>query len=83
VRPDLCPAAAGQPLAPLLLRRHVKGECLPKVVEVSSPEVGANVDHLFSNVVSQEQGNTIVNCKRPSSFEALSPHGYNTHQTKV
>jgi hypothetical protein len=26
----------------------------------SSPEVGANVDHLFSNVVDQEQGNTIV-----------------------
>jgi hypothetical protein len=28
---------------------------------VSSPEVGANVGHLFSNVVIQEQGNTIVN----------------------
>jgi hypothetical protein len=28
---------------------------------LSSPEVGANVDHLFSNVVDQEQGNTIVN----------------------
>jgi hypothetical protein len=25
--------------------------------------------------VSQEQGNTIVNCKRPSSFEALFPMG--------
>jgi hypothetical protein len=25
-----------------------------------SPEVGANVGHLFSNVVNQEQGNTIV-----------------------
>jgi hypothetical protein len=34
---------------------------LPKVVEVSSPEVGANVGHLFSNVIDQEQGNTIVN----------------------
>jgi hypothetical protein len=33
---------------------------LPKVVEVSSPEVGANVGHLLSNVVSQEQGNMIV-----------------------
>jgi hypothetical protein len=44
-----------------LLRRHDEGECLPKVVEVSSPEVGANVGHLFSNVVDQEQGNTIVN----------------------
>jgi hypothetical protein len=31
------------------------------VVEVSSPEVGANVGHLFSNAISQEQGNTIVN----------------------
>jgi hypothetical protein len=24
--------------------------------------VGANVDHLFSSVVNQEQGNTIVKC---------------------
>jgi hypothetical protein len=30
------------------------------IVEVNSPEVGANVGHLFSNVVNQEQGNTIV-----------------------
>jgi hypothetical protein len=30
-------------------------------VEVSSPEVGANVGHLFSNATNQEQGNTIVN----------------------
>jgi hypothetical protein len=36
-------------------------EAIVAVVEVSSPEVGANVGHLFSNVVSQEQGNTIVN----------------------
>jgi hypothetical protein len=27
---------------------------------VSSQEVGVNVGHLFSNVVNQEQGNTIV-----------------------
>jgi hypothetical protein len=27
-------------------------------VEVSSPEVGANVGDLFSNAMSQEQGNT-------------------------
>jgi hypothetical protein len=27
---------------------------------LSLPEVGANVGHLFSNVVNQEQGNTIV-----------------------
>jgi hypothetical protein len=50
---------------------------------VSSPEVGANVGHLFSNVVGREQGNTIVNYYGSSSFEALSPCGYNVHQTKV
>jgi hypothetical protein len=27
---------------------------------LSSPEVGANVGHLFSNAANQEQGNTIV-----------------------
>jgi hypothetical protein len=53
------------------------------VVEVSLPEVGTNVSHLFSDVVGQEQGNTIVNYYGPSSSEALSPHGYNAHQTKV
>jgi hypothetical protein len=60
-----------------------KVDALPKVVEVSSLEVGANVGHLFSNVVNQEQGNKIVNCKRDSSSKALFLHGYNTHQTKV
>jgi hypothetical protein len=45
--------------------------------------VKGGVGHLFSNVVRQEQGNTIVNYNRPSSFEVLSSHGYNTHQTKV
>jgi hypothetical protein len=40
-------------------------EAIATVVEVSSPEVGVNVCHLFSNVLSQEQGNTIVNCKGP------------------
>jgi hypothetical protein len=36
--------------------------------------VGANVGDLFSNAMSQEQGNT-ENVKRhsPSSFEALCP----------
>jgi hypothetical protein len=34
---------------------------LLKVMEVSSPEVGANVGHSFSNAIDQEQGNTIVN----------------------
>jgi hypothetical protein len=38
-----------------------KVDALSKVVEVSSPEVSANVGNLFSNVVSQEQGNIIVN----------------------
>jgi hypothetical protein len=36
-------------------------EAIIAVVEVSSPEVGANVGHLFSNSIDQEQGNTIVN----------------------
>jgi hypothetical protein len=27
---------------------------------LSSPKVGANVGHLFSNAVNQEKGNTIV-----------------------
>jgi hypothetical protein len=52
-------------------------------VEVSSPEVGANVGHLFSNAVNQEEGNTIVNYEGSSSSEALSSHGYNDHQMKV
>jgi hypothetical protein len=34
---------------------------LPKVVEVSSPEVGANVGHSISDTIDQEQGNIIVN----------------------
>jgi hypothetical protein len=44
---------------------------------------GLHVDHLFSNAVDQEQGNTIVNYYGPSSSEALSSHGNNAHQTKV
>jgi hypothetical protein len=51
-------------------------EAIVAVMEVSSSEVGANVGHLFSNTVDQEQGNTIFNYYRPSSSEALSPHGY-------
>jgi hypothetical protein len=43
----------------------------------------SDVGHLFSNAMNQEQGNIIVNYYGPSSFEALSPHGYNAHQTKV
>jgi hypothetical protein len=45
--------------------------------------VGANVGHLFSNAVNQEQGNTIVKGQGPSSFKALFPFGYNDLQTKV
>jgi hypothetical protein len=40
---------------------------------------GLHVDHLFSNAVDQEQGNTIVNYYGPSSSEALSSHGNNAH----
>jgi hypothetical protein len=58
-------------------------EAIVAVVGVSSPMVGANVGDLFSNVVCQEQGNSIVNYYGPSSSEASSPHGYNAHQTKV
>jgi hypothetical protein len=37
-------------------------EAIAKIVEViSSPEVGANVGHLFSKATNQEQGNTKVN----------------------
>jgi hypothetical protein len=52
-------------------------------VEVSSPEVGANVGHLFSNAVNQEQGNTIVKDKGPSSSKEMFPFGFNDHRTKV
>jgi hypothetical protein len=45
--------------------------------------VGANVGHLFSNFVNQEQGNTIVKGQGPLSSEVLSPLRYNNLQTKV
>jgi hypothetical protein len=53
-------------------------------MEVSSPEVGANVGDLFSNAMNQEQGN-IKNVKyqSPSSFVSLFPFGYNDSRTKV
>jgi hypothetical protein len=50
---------------------------------LSSPEVGSNVGHLFSNVVNQEQGNTIVKGQGSSSSKVLFPLGYNDLQTKV
>jgi hypothetical protein len=37
----------------------------------------------FLDAIHQEQSNTIVNDKRPSSFETLSPSGYNDLQMKV
>jgi hypothetical protein len=54
-------------------------EAIVAIVEVSSPEVGANVGYLFSDTVNQEQGNTIVNYNKSLSSKALSPHGYNAH----
>jgi hypothetical protein len=36
-------------------------EAIVTTVEVSSPEVGANVGILFSKAINQEQGNTSVN----------------------
>jgi hypothetical protein len=36
-------------------------EAIVTTMEVSSPEVGANVGHLFSKATNQEQGNTNVN----------------------
>jgi hypothetical protein len=56
---------------------------LVKGGRLSSPEVGANVGHLFSNVVNQEQDNTIVKDHGPLSSKVLFPLGYNNLQTKV
>jgi hypothetical protein len=53
-----CSAAPG---AVVFFGGMMKVVALPKIVEVSTPEVGANVGHLFSNTIDQEQGNTIVN----------------------
>jgi hypothetical protein len=83
VSPDLCPVAAGQPLAMLSSSAACRRWMLVEGGRLSSPEVGANVRHLFSNAIGQEQGNTIVNYYGPSSSKALSRHGYNAHQTKV
>jgi hypothetical protein len=58
-------------------------EAIVAVVEVGSPELGANVGYLFSNVLGQEQGNTIVNYYGPSLSEVLSPHGYTSACSKV
>jgi hypothetical protein len=46
----------------------VLDKAISSKVEVSSPEVGANVWDLFSNAMNQEQGNTVlkVNILHPS-----------------
>jgi hypothetical protein len=41
-----------------------------------------NCRSLLLDAIHQEQSNTIVNDKRLSSFETLSPFGYNDSQTK-
>jgi hypothetical protein len=52
-------------------------------VEVSSPEVGANVGGLFSKAMNQEQDNTkMLSIKYPSSAETLSPQGFSELRTK-
>jgi hypothetical protein len=40
--------------------RKVAARAIVESGRLSSPEVGSNVGHLFSNVVNQEQDNTIV-----------------------
>jgi hypothetical protein len=52
--PGLCPVAAVQqpPGAVIFFGGMTKVSALPKVVEVSTPEVGANVGDLFSNTMS-------------------------------
>jgi hypothetical protein len=79
---DLCPVATGQSLALLSSSAAWRRWMLAEGGRLSSPEVGANVGHLFSNATGSKQGNTIVNCYGPSSSEALSPHRYNAHRTK-
>jgi hypothetical protein len=50
---------------------------------MSSPEVDANVGHLFSNAMNRKQDNANVNGERLSSSEALYPLGYNDLRTKA
>jgi hypothetical protein len=42
-----------------------------------------NVGHLFSNIVNQEQDNTIIKYYGPSSLDVLPPLGFVDHLTKV
>jgi hypothetical protein len=50
----------GSPWHCCLLWQHDEGESLSKVVEVSTPEVGANVSYSFSSSVNHEQSNIVV-----------------------
>jgi hypothetical protein len=50
--------SAVAPDAVIFFGGMTKVNALPKVVEVGTPEVGANVGDLFSNAMSYEQGNT-------------------------
>jgi hypothetical protein len=54
-----CSAAA--PGVVIFFGGMTKVNALPKLVEVGTPEVSANVGDLFSNAMSEEQGNTNVN----------------------
>jgi hypothetical protein len=88
--PDRHCSLSGAPLTSALTSAAycsaVRGTVQSTIAQRSCCSAGApdtNVGHLFSNVVYQEQGNTNVNYYRPSSSEALSPHGHNAHQTKV
>jgi hypothetical protein len=58
-----CNAAPG---AVIFFGGMTKVDALPKIVEVSTPEVGTNVGDLFSNAMNQEQGNT--KCQRLKPF---------------
>jgi hypothetical protein len=52
--PDLCPVAAVQqpPSVVIFFGGMTKVSALPKIVEVSTQEVGANVGDLFSNAMN-------------------------------
>jgi hypothetical protein len=50
-----CSAA---PDAVIFFGGMTKVDALPKIVEVSTPKVGANVGDLFSNAIIKEHGNT-------------------------
>ena len=76
----------------LTILREIRMQVRPQRTEKSwrlisigcgSSEGKGIVGHLFSNVVYQEQGNTIVIYYGHSSSKALFPHGYDVNQMKV